>query len=129
MAYGKICRVLRDEKDISLTRTQIFDAVWNMDSDSCHSSVVKVIYTLQEKIEPDSKNPTYIKTVLGIGYKFDVKMPGNAFFYDCHSPVIFYRSNCVRTPSRQSGAIFLIFPGQIRDCIIGVMAYFYLLPF
>ncbi len=56
---------------IVLTRTQIFEAVWNMDSDSCHSSVVNVIYNLRKKIEPDSKNPTYIKTVLGVGYKFD----------------------------------------------------------
>lgn len=83
-------RVLRDGKDISLTRLeystlvflasnpgivltqeQIFEAVWNMDSDSCHSSVVNVIYNLRKKIEPDSKNPIYIKTVLGVGYKFD----------------------------------------------------------
>ena len=55
---------------IVLTRTQIFEAVWNMDSDSCHSSVVNVIYNLRRKIEPDCKNPTYIKTVLGVGYKF-----------------------------------------------------------
>lgn len=88
-------RVLRDGKDISLTRleystlvlfastpgivltrTQIFEAVWNMDSDSCHSSVVNVICNLRKKIEPDSKNPIYIKTVLGIGYKFDIKNAG-----------------------------------------------------
>lgn len=29
---------------IVLTKTQIFEAVWNMDSDSCHSSVSNVIY-------------------------------------------------------------------------------------
>ena len=82
-------RVLRDGTDISLTRleygtlaflvsspgivftrTQIFEAVWNMDSDSCHSNVGSVICNLRKKIEPDNKNPTYIKTVLGIGYKF-----------------------------------------------------------
>ena len=82
-------RVLRNDKDISLTRleyntlvflasspnrvftqSQIFEAVWNMDSDSCQSSVVNVIYNLRKKIEPDSKKPTYLKTVLGIGYKF-----------------------------------------------------------
>lgn len=83
-------RVLRDGEEISLTRleystlvflasnpgivltrTQIFEAVWNMESDSCHSSVANVIYNLRKKIEPDSKNPTYIKTVLGVGYKFN----------------------------------------------------------
>ena len=46
------------------------EAVWSMDSDSCHLSVVGVIYNLPKKIEPDSKKPTYIKTVLGVGYKF-----------------------------------------------------------
>ena len=82
-------RVLRDGEEISLTRleystlvflasnpgivltrTQIFEAVWNMESDTCHSSVANVIYNLWKKIEPDSRKPTYIKTVLGIGYKF-----------------------------------------------------------
>lgn len=82
-------RVLLDSKDVRLTRleygtlvflasnpnrvftqSQIFEAVWNMESNSCHSSVVNVIYNLRKKIEPNSKNPTYIKTVLGIGYKF-----------------------------------------------------------
>lgn len=85
-------RVLRDGADVNLTRLeygtlaylassprrvftqeQIFQAVWHIDSDSCHSSVVNVIYNLRKKIEPDSKNPTYIKTVLGVGYKFDVE--------------------------------------------------------
>ncbi len=73
-------RVFRDGEDVNLirleysrliflasnpgivfTQTQIFEAVWNMDSDSRHSSVVNVIYNLRKKIEPDSKNPTYIK--------------------------------------------------------------------
>ena len=61
---------LASNPGIALTRTQIFEAVWNMDSDSCHSSVVNVIYNLRRKIESDCKNPTYIKTVLGVGYKF-----------------------------------------------------------
>mgnify|MGYP001119330288 FL=1 len=88
-------RVLRDGKDINLTRleystlvllasnpgivltkTQIFEAVWNMDSDSCQSSISTVICNLRKKIEPDSKNPTYIKTVLGVGYKFDMRNAG-----------------------------------------------------
>ena len=62
---------LASNPGIVLTRTQIFEAVWNMESDSCHSSVANVIYNLRKKIEPDSKNPTYIKTVLGVGYKFN----------------------------------------------------------
>ncbi len=66
--------LLASNPGIVLTRTQIFEAVWNMDSDSCQSSISTVICNLRKKIEPDSKNPTYIKTVLGVGYKFDVKI-------------------------------------------------------
>ena len=88
-------RVLRDGEDISLTRLeygtlaylasspgrvftqeQIFEAVWDMNSDSCHSSVVNVICNLRKKIELDSKNPAYIKTLLGVGYKFDMERSG-----------------------------------------------------
>ena len=68
---------LASNPGIVLTRAQIFEAVWNMDSDSCQSSISTVICNLRKKIEPDSKNPTYIKTVLGVGYKFDVKIAGD----------------------------------------------------
>lgn len=88
--------VLRNGMDISLTRleyntlvflasspnkvfkqSQIFEAVWNLDSDICQSSVVNVIYNLRKKIEADSKNPTYLKTVLGIGYKYSADSIGS----------------------------------------------------
>ncbi len=68
--------LLATNPGIVLTRTQIFEAIWNMDSDSCQSNISTVFCNLQKKIEPDSKNPTYIKTVLGVGYKFDVKNAG-----------------------------------------------------
>ena len=61
---------LASNPGIVLTRTQIFEAVWNMESESCQSSVANVIYNLRKKIEPDSRKPIYIKTVLGMGYKF-----------------------------------------------------------
>ena len=68
--------LLASNPGIVLTRAQIFVAVWNMDSDSCQSSISTVICNLRKKIEPDSKNPTYIKTVLGVGYKFDIRNAG-----------------------------------------------------
>ena len=82
-------RVLKGGADINLTRleysalcclaispgrvfakAQIFEAVWSMESESCQSSVANVICNLRKKIEPDSRKPTYIKTVIGVGYKF-----------------------------------------------------------
>ena len=68
--------LLASNPGIVLTRAQIFEAVWNMDSDSCQSSISTVICNLRKKVEPDSKNPTYIKTVLGVGCKFDIKNTG-----------------------------------------------------
>lgn len=71
LEYGTLV-LLASNPDIVFTQSQIFEAVWSMDSDSCHSSVKNVIYNLRKKIEPDSKKPIYLKTVLGIGYKFSV---------------------------------------------------------
>ncbi len=62
---------LASNPGIVFTQTQIFEAAWNMDSESCHSSVVNVIYNMRKKIEPDSKEPIYITAVLGVGYKFN----------------------------------------------------------
>ena len=72
LEYGILCYLAASPGRV-FTQEQIFEAVWSVDSDSCQSSVVNVIYNLRKKIEPDSKKPTYIKTVLGIGYKFDPK--------------------------------------------------------
>ena len=72
LEYGTLCHLAASPGRV-FTQEQIFEAVWSMDSESCQSCVVNVIYNLRKKIEPDRKNPTYIKTVLGIGYKFDPK--------------------------------------------------------
>ena len=61
---------LASNPGIVFTKEQIFEAVWSMESESCQSSVTNVIYSLRKKIEPDSRKPTYIQTVLGMGYKF-----------------------------------------------------------
>ena len=41
-----------------------------MERKGCQSNVAKVMCNLRKKIEWDSRKPTYIKTVLGMGYKF-----------------------------------------------------------
>ncbi|MFV9511181.1 response regulator [Tepidibacillus sp. LV47] len=53
-----------------LTRDQLLNAVWNYDF-AGDSRIVDVhISHLREKIEEDTKQPKYIKTIRGIGYKF-----------------------------------------------------------
>ena len=69
LEYGALCYLAASPGRV-FTKAQIFEAVWSKESESCQSSVTNVIYSLRKKIEPDSKKPTYIKTVLGMGYKF-----------------------------------------------------------
>lgn len=52
------------------SQQQIFEAVWNEDSDTCRHAVVSIIHQLRKKIEPDPAQPVYIQTVIHTGYKF-----------------------------------------------------------
>ena len=69
LEYGALCCLATSPGRV-FTKAQIFEAVWSLESESCQSNVANVICNLRKKIEPDSRKPTYIKTVLGIGYKF-----------------------------------------------------------
>ena len=69
LEYGALCYLAANPGRV-FTKAQIFEAVWSMESESCQSNVANVICNLRKKIEPDSQNPIYIKTVLGVGYKF-----------------------------------------------------------
>ena len=57
-------------KNKVLTRDQLLDAVWNYDFTGDTRIVDVHISHLREKIETDTKQPQYIKTIRGIGYKF-----------------------------------------------------------
>ncbi len=54
------------------TRDQLLDAVWTEGSFVTPRSVDVYVRRLREKIEPDPDSPTYLKTVRGIGYRFDI---------------------------------------------------------
>jgi len=54
------------------SRDQLLDAVWTEGSFVTPRSVDVYVRRLREKIEPDPENPTYLKTVRGIGYRFDL---------------------------------------------------------
>lgn len=58
-------------KNIVLTRDQLLSAVWNYDFAGDTRIVDVHVSHLREKIEENTKKPTYIKTVRGIGYKFE----------------------------------------------------------
>ena len=55
------------------SRAQLYESINGEYCDSDDSTMMVHISNLREKIEEDPKNPKYIKTVRGIGYKFEVK--------------------------------------------------------
>ncbi|WP_425448870.1 response regulator transcription factor [Dethiothermospora halolimnae] len=53
------------------TREQIFNHVWGYREYGDINTVTVHIRRIREKLEKDPKKPKYIKTVWGVGYKFD----------------------------------------------------------
>lgn len=54
-----------------MTRDQLLNAVWNYDFIGDSRIVDVQISHLRDKIEEDTRQPVYIKTVRGMGYKLD----------------------------------------------------------
>ena len=52
------------------SRQQLLDVVWGYQYDGYSHTVNSHINRLRSKIEDDPANPTYIKTVWGVGYRF-----------------------------------------------------------
>jgi two-component system alkaline phosphatase synthesis response regulator PhoP len=62
---------LAKNKGRVLTRDQLLSSVWDYDFAGDTRIVDVHISHLREKIEKDSKKPTYIKTIRGLGYKLE----------------------------------------------------------
>ena len=66
-----ILELLWKNKGNVFTTEHIYDSLWSEEEAYDINNVVMVhIRNLRSKIEPDIKNPQYIKTVWGVGYKF-----------------------------------------------------------
>lgn len=59
-----------------LTREQLLNAVWNYDFVGDTRIVDVHVSHLRDKIEDNAKKPKYIKTVRGMGYKFEEPVNG-----------------------------------------------------
>jgi len=65
-----LLQYLMEHREHVLSRDQLLDRVWGY-ATATDTRIVDVhVSHLREKIEADPKNPTYIRTVRGIGYKF-----------------------------------------------------------
>jgi two-component system, OmpR family, alkaline phosphatase synthesis response regulator PhoP len=52
------------------TRAQLLDAIHGLEGDAFERAIDTHIKNIRRKIEPDTRNPIYVLTVYGIGYKF-----------------------------------------------------------
>jgi two-component system, OmpR family, alkaline phosphatase synthesis response regulator PhoP len=52
-------------------RSQLIDKLWGSDFFGDERVVDTHIARLRKKIEPDPSNPSFVKTVIGVGYKFE----------------------------------------------------------
>lgn len=82
------CRAVKDGREIELTarefeillyfaqnpervisRERLYEMVWGEDSFGCDNTIMVHIRHLREKLEDNLKNPQYIITMKGLGYK------------------------------------------------------------
>lgn len=65
----KILELLCRNRNIVFSIEQIYEAIWSNKCAVGDTSIIVHITKIRKKIEKDPKNPEYIKTVWGVGYK------------------------------------------------------------
>jgi two-component system phosphate regulon response regulator PhoB len=68
----RLLEYLANHRGRVLTREQLLDAVWKETPFVTPRSIDVYIRRLREKIESDPRHPRYLKTLRGVGYRFEV---------------------------------------------------------
>lgn len=66
-----ILRYLIQYRGQTVTRKQLLRDVWGIDEEIITRTIDRHMASVRKKIEPDPSSPEYIKTVYGIGYRFE----------------------------------------------------------
>ncbi|MCY6959095.1 MULTISPECIES: response regulator transcription factor [Clostridium] len=66
-----ILKLLAQNKGIVFSTEKIYETVWGEEFFGSDNTVMVHIRKIREKIEENSRKPRYIKTVWGVGYKFE----------------------------------------------------------
>lgn len=66
---------LYSHKGQVFTKEQLYEKVWGYEDVIDGKNLTSFIRKLRIKIEPDPRNPQYIITVWGVGYKFNEEKP------------------------------------------------------
>ncbi|MDT7542631.1 MAG: hypothetical protein QOE33_2535 [Acidobacteriota bacterium] len=67
----QILERLASEPGRAWSRNDLLDQIWSTDYEGYQRNVDPHINRLRQKIEPDPKNPRYVLTVRGVGYKLN----------------------------------------------------------
>jgi DNA-binding response OmpR family regulator len=67
----KMLAFLMRNADRVMTKKQIFESVWEAAWYADDGTIMVHISNLRDKIESDSRQPVYLKTIRGLGYKFE----------------------------------------------------------
>ena len=65
----RLLEVLAGEPGRAFTRLELLDRVFGYDFEGFERTVDVHVKNLRKKIEPDPKQPAYVRTVYGVGYK------------------------------------------------------------
>jgi DNA-binding response OmpR family regulator len=65
-----LLRFLASREDTVVTRDELLNKVWGIDSHPVTRTVDNHVASLRAKLEADPARPVYIQTVHGVGYKF-----------------------------------------------------------
>lgn len=66
-----ILRYLIQYRGQTVSRKQLLRDVWGIDEEIITRTIDRHMASVRKKIEPDPSSPMYIKTVYGVGYRFE----------------------------------------------------------
>jgi two-component system alkaline phosphatase synthesis response regulator PhoP len=70
----KLLQILMENPGYAFTRIDLVEQGLGYDYEGLERTLDSHIKNLRKKIEPDPKNPTYIQTVYGVGYRFETNL-------------------------------------------------------
>ena len=70
-----LLQLFLDRSGKALTRDEIINVVWGINIFVTPRSVDRCVTTLRKKIEPNPERPTFIRTIMDVGYRFDGVIP------------------------------------------------------
>jgi DNA-binding response OmpR family regulator len=67
----KLLQILMENPGYAFTRVDLIEQALGYNYEGMERTLDSHIKNLRKKLEPDAKQPTYIQTVYGVGYRFD----------------------------------------------------------